>query len=562
MLRPLVALLVLLLVKGSAVAAPSAVPTASFDWFEYTGSDPIDGAARPKPGEYRNPILQGFYPDPSVTRVGRDFYLVNSTFAWFPGIPVFYSRDLVHWTQIGNAIDRPGQLDFARLDLTLGVFAPTIQAKDGLFYLLNTCVGCGGNFVMTARNPAGPWSDPAWLPDLEGGIDPSLFFDSDGSSWVVNNGAPEGKPLYEGHRAIWLQQFDLKTRKTFGARTQLVSGGADISRKPIWIEGPHILKKGDFYYLICAEGGTSEGHSEVVFRSRAIKGPYTPFSGNPILTQRDLAGDRPFPITSAGHAQLVDTPDGRWWTTFLAVRPYRGDYYNTGRETFLLPVKWKDDWPRVTTPGQAIPYTHAVPGLAKGAAPPVPTSGPFTVRDEFDRSTLPPYWMMMRNPHERWYGIEGGSLRLQARPVGLGDNANPSFLARRQQHIDATASTAMRFEPSADGDEAGLVALQNDQHWFFLGSVRRNGRTAIELRRRVGNAETIVASAPVAVGPGAPLRLKIVARGADYDFYYAVHGAWQTLKLKEDGTILSTKTAGGFVGSMFGLYARSAAAKP
>ena len=176
----------LAMLAAVAIAAPAeaaeTAPVAAFDWFEYRGSDPVDATLDPGADDYRNPILQGFYPDPSITRAGDDYYLVTSTFAFFPGIPVFRSRDLVSWTQIGNAIDRPDQLDFGRLGLSRGVFAPAIEHHDGLFYILNTCVDCGGNFIITTRDPAGPWSDPIWLPDLEGGIDPSLFFDEDGKA--------------------------------------------------------------------------------------------------------------------------------------------------------------------------------------------------------------------------------------------------------------------------------------------------------------------------------------------------------------------------------------------
>lgn len=176
-----------------------AASDARFDWFEYRGHDPAD-ATPLKPGEYRNPILRGFHPDPSLTRVGDDFYLVTSTFAYFPGLPVFRSRDLVTWTQIGNAIGRPDQLDFTGLGLSRGVFAPTISHRDGTFYILNTCVDCGGNYLITATNPAGPWSDPIWIKEIDG-IDPSFVFDGD-RTWILNNGPPEGTPLYEGHRAI------------------------------------------------------------------------------------------------------------------------------------------------------------------------------------------------------------------------------------------------------------------------------------------------------------------------------------------------------------------------
>jgi len=537
-----------------AAAAPAAAAPALFGWFDYRGGDPSDRLPA-GPGDYRNPVLHGFYPDPSVVRAGRDFYLVTSTFAWFPGIPVWKSRDLVHWRQIGNAIDRPGQLDFKRLGLSRGVFAPSIHYRAGTFYIVNTCVDCGGNFIVTAKDPAGPWSGPVWLPELEGGIDPALFFDDDGSAWLINNGPPPGQPLYEGHRAIWLQRIDIKTLKPFGPRTMLVNGGVDISRKPVWIEGPHILKKDGWYYLTCAEGGTAEGHSQVVFRSRRPDGGFVPFGGNPILTQRDLPRNRPMPITSAGHAQLVDTPDGRWWATFLATRPYEGDFYNTGRETFLLPVTWSDGWPRITRPGETIAYVHRAPALAAGAAP--ATAGAFRSFENFRGPALPFHWMQMRNPTSRWWHLSGSGLRIDGRPVRLGDNGNPSLLARRQQHMNAEAATELRTCPG-EGEEAGLAALQNDDYWYLLALARSGGATKLVLKRRAGPGDPaagkVMAEAPFRCRDA--VRLRIEAKGPVYRFSYAAKGGeWRRLGGEQDGTLLSTKTAGGFVGAVFGLYA-------
>lgn len=551
---------------GAPLGGAAIAQEAVFDQFVYRGSDPAHQGLSPAADQYLNPILQGFYPDPSVTRVGNDYYLVNSTFAYFPGIPVFHSRDLVNWTQIGNAIDRPDQLDFGTLGLSRGVFAPTIEHRDGTFYILNTCVDCGGNFLITATDPAGPWSDPVWLPDLEGGIDPGLFFDEDGSGWIVNNGPPEGTPRYEGHRAIWIQRFDPETQKTFGPRTVLVDGGVDPATNPIWIEGPHIIRRDGWYYLICAEGGTAEGHSQVVLRSRRPDGPYEPWSGNPILTQRGLPGDRPHPITSAGHADLVQLPDGSWAATFLAVRPYEGDFYNTGRETFLLPVEWSGDWPVILPEGELIPYVEKRPALPAQPASPVPTSGDFTVVDSFDTSALPPYWMMMRNPREPWFDLtrHPGALTLTARPIGLGDNANPSFLARRQQHQNAEAETTLRAPPTREGDRAGLAVLQSDDHWYALSAVRRHGESVVELRARAGADQDrqgrLLASRPL--DGDRPVRFRIAARGGLYDFAVAQGeaGDWRTLAEGVDGKLLSTRVAGGFVGAVFGPFAQSEAA--
>ncbi|WP_300974940.1 glycoside hydrolase family 43 protein [Sphingomonas sp. LHG3406-1] len=555
--------LVLAIASASLVSAPTAASAnpAEFDWFEYRGDDALP---RPVPGQYANPILAGFYPDPSITRAGDDYYLVTSTFAYFPGLPIFHSRDLVNWRQIGNAIDRPDMVDFGKLGLSRGLFAPAIEYHQGTFYILNTCVDCGDNFVITAKDPRGPWSKPSWLPDLKGGIDPSLFFDEDGSAWVINNGPPIGTPRYDGHRALWLQRFDPKTLKTFGERTMLLDGGVKPETNPIWIEGPHIFRKDGWYYLLAAEGGTAEGHSQVMLRSKSVTGPYTPNPNNPILTQRDLPRDRARPITSAGHADFVTTRNGEWWATFLAVRPYTGDYYNTGRETFLMPVRWENGWPRITAPGEVIPWVHARPGLPASAA--APTTGPLRVREEFDRAALPLDWLMMRNPQGRWWRAEEGRLKLEPRATGLGDNGNPSFLARRQQHQNASATTAIRPDSVTRGTEAGLVALQSDEYWFAILLGRdAAGRATVTLRGREGPEQPAggveLARQPLANG-ARPAELRITARADRYDFAWRQGGGWRTLRRDVDGTVLSTKRAGGFVGAVFGLYAHQPKGRP
>jgi xylan 1,4-beta-xylosidase len=324
----------------------------------------------PQTGDtFTNPILAGFYPDPSVCRVGKDYYLVNSTFSYFPGITVFHSRDLVHWELIGHVLDRPEQLNLDHQGVSRGLFAPTIRFHKGLFYVTCTLVDIGGNFVATAKRPGGPWSMPVWQPEVNG-IDPSLFFDNTGKAYLLYNSvAPGNKPLYEGHRTIRMRQFDPAVFRVKGKERILVNGGVDISRKPVWIEAPHIFRKGRYYFLIAAEGGTGENHSEVVFRSKNVWGPYVPCEMNPILTQRDLDPARQYPITCTGHADLVQTLNGEWWSVFLGCRPYADDYYNTGRETFLAPVAWKDCWPLINPGFKEVQYRYPYP-----VHPVVPTS--------------------------------------------------------------------------------------------------------------------------------------------------------------------------------------------
>jgi alpha-N-arabinofuranosidase len=494
--------------------------------------------------------------------LGADYYLVNSTFCYFPGLPVFHSRDLVNWTQLGNIINRPTQLDCTKLGLSRGIFAPSISHYEGIFYLVTTCVDCGGNFVLTAKNPAGPWSDPAWLTQV-GGIDPSLFFDDDGTAWIINNEEPVGGSTYDGHRALWIQRFDPRKLSTFGPRTMIVNGGANLADKPIWIEGPHIFRRNGRLYLISAEGGTSVQHSQVVFTADAVTGPWQPYSKNPILTQRHLDPARPDPVTSVGHADFVETTGGQWWATFLATRPYRDNFYNTGRETFLMRVRWVDDWPVLTRGNERIPYVAPRPDLPVQAAPAIPLSGNFTLREEFD-GPLPAYWMMLRTPQESWYDLnsEPGTIRIKARPESIGALAQPSYLGRRQQHTYATVTTGLRYAPAKDGERAGLVALQNDEYYYFFGLEKFNDTTHLVLRKRAGTNDPQngqVVKSLLWNGPAdSPVELRINTRAGEYDFGYRTpDGDWTSLAAGQDGTLLSTETAGGFVGATIGMYAHS-----
>ncbi|MEO6528463.1 MAG: glycoside hydrolase family 43 protein [Gemmatimonadaceae bacterium] len=548
--------------------ADSVSTFARFDWFAYQGNDSVFRGAPIGPESYHNPILAGFYPDPSVTRVGDDYYLVTSSFAYYPGVPIFHSRDLVNWAQLGSVLDRPSQLPLDSAGISRGIFAPVIRYHAGKFYMITTLIDRGGNFFVTASDPAGPWSDPVFLPSVDG-IDPSFYFDDNGKAYVINNGTPVGPPLYQGHRAIWMQEFDVASGTMVGPRTMIVNGGVDLSKKPIWIEAPHIFKRGGKYYLICAEGGTEYNHSEVVFRADAVGGPYVPGplgAVNPILTQRHLDKARAAPVTSTGHADFVETQNGEWWAVFLATRPYGDDTYNLGRETFLLPVRWVNDWPVILSGDETVPYTARRPRLPRLTTNIPRTSGNFERRDEFDGATLAPYWQLIRTPRENWYDLTSspGALTIRPRHVGFAPGGQPSFVGRRQQHLVASASTAMRYAPSVDGDKAGLVAFQNDQYYYFLAVTRVGGQNVVRLEKHAGastGAEgTVVASAPVSVSSGKPLFLKVQARGGRYDFHYATReGEWKLLHGDADGSILSTKVAGGFVGTLFGMYAYSAA---
>jgi len=557
--------LLTLLASATPVAAQT-TRSAVFDWFTYEGHDPVFEQFKPGPNEYRNPIVAGFYPDPSIVRRGDDYYLAMSSFSYFPGVPLFHSKDLVQWEQLGSVLTRPSQLELDSSGVSRGIFAPVIREHAGTFYMITT-IADRGNFIVTTKDPRGPWSDPIWLPELVGGIDPSLFFDDDGRAYVVNNGPPVGKPLYDGHRAIWIQEFDVASNKMVGQRTVIVNGGVDISKKPIWIEAPHIVKHDGKYFLICAEGGTADQHSEVVFRSDSPKGPYTPGPSNPILTQRHLDPARPFPVTSTGHADFVETQNGKWWAVFLGVRPYGDNLYNTGRETWLLPVRWENGWPMILAGNATVPYAVRGPSIriTGDRVPPPPTSGNFTVRDDFSSTTLAPYWEFVRTPRQPVADLVShpGSLTLEARPAALGTRAQLSFVGRRQQHLNATATTLMRFDPLKPGDIAGLVAFETDDFNYLLGVTLVDGKRSVQLIERDGHRPTVVATGPLSTAASDPVYLRITARGGKYDFSYATTpDKWTMLKTDADGTVLSTKVAGGFssnfVGVMLGMYAYGA----
>jgi xylan 1,4-beta-xylosidase len=539
----------------SAASAADAGSQASFSWVSYDGSD--RGQVPPASTQFRNPIIPGFAPDPSIVRVRDDYYLINSSFAFYPGIPIYHSRDLVNWQQLGNAIDRPGQFDFSGLGIARAIFAPTIRWHDGLFYIVGTCVDCGFNFLITAKNPAGPWSDPQWLGSIDG-VDPDLFIDHDGRAWVVNNGPPRGTPRYPGHRALWLQQLDLKRAKMIGPRVILVDGGVDMTRHPIWIEGPHLIRKDHWYYLIAAEGGTAAGHSEVVFRSRKVTGPYVPGPENPILTQRDLDPARPSPVAATGHADFVQAGGG-WWAVFLGTRPYEANLSNLGRETFLLPVSWQKGWPHILPPKAPVPLSADRPRL--------PSTSPVDRshwQDTFDSPRLAHDWEMIRAPAGHWYTLSPGRLTLEARPASISGNENPSFLGKRQRHADAVLDAELRYIPQRIGDRAGLVAFADERHHYFLGlcQTTEGAKLVVAVRNGAEDPEDgrIIAAQPYEGDVGAAIRLRIAARGAEYDFSYALAGApWRLLLGNADGRILASEPTNQFTGTLIGVYAERGA---
>jgi alpha-N-arabinofuranosidase len=550
--------------------------TAVFSYFEYAGND--SRFAKKADDEYFNPILPGFYPDPAVCRKGGDFFLVLSSFSYYPGAPIFHSKDLTHWESLGHVLNRPSQLNLDGIRLNGGIYAPSIAYNkyNDTFYLITTCVDGIGAFIVKTKDPFEQnWSDPIPLPQV-GGIDPSLFFDDDeagGAAYIAHNDEPEGKPEWAGHRAIWLHHFDVATDATFGERKVILDAGVDRTKKPIWIEGPHLYKVNGAYFLMAAEGGTSVNHSEVILRADDVNGPYTPFDRNPILTQRDLPEARPDSVTSVRHADLIETPEGEWYAVFLGCRPYEGNFYNTGRETFLLPVTWKDGFPVILEKGKRVPVAvkkplgmSAASGRSMNAAHFI-NAGNFRWRDDFSSKKLGFEWAMARSPTwiprgEPWFRLDN-KLILTVTDESIDGAGNPAFLGRRQQHACFEAETEMLYTPKDRDEIAGVVCFQNETHNFVFGKTVQDGRRVITLTRASRMPATQVAL--VRIPPEVehePVRFKVKGDGALYSFY-ASFGAretggvcrWLPVAENLDGRNLSTEAAGGFVGVMIGPYA-------
>lgn len=534
--------------------------TALFDYFNYKGEDDFY-ASHPLPDDasFYNPILPGWYSDPCICTNGEgDYFLATSSFTYFPGVPIFHSKDLVNWKQVGHILSRPSQLvNMKGQHISGGIFAPALSYNphNKTYYMITTNVGAGNFFVKT-QDPFGEWSDPIMLPEVTG-IDPSFFFDEDGKAYIVNNDdAPDNKPEYDGHRTIRIQEFDVATDKTVGPRKILVNKGVHPEEKPIWIEGPHIYKINGKYFLMDAEGGTSDWHSEVIFRSDSPTGPFVPWKNNPILTQRHLNADRPSPITCAGHADLVQAKEGDWWAVFLACRPIGNKFENLGRETFMMPVRWSEDgFPYITQGDELVPMMCRREGVKRDQTV---TFGNFETNDSFDDTTLAMNWLTLRAPATNLYSLTQtpGYLTLKCSDASTTERDVPAFIGRRMQHHKFECVTHMLFNPSDTKEAAGMLLFKDERHqYFFCVSQSENGRS-ISLKKIDGTAGGVLGSCKIDA-EAKEVYLKVVSKETSYDFYYSLKSAdrWTLLCGNVDARHLSTAVAGGFTGSMIGMYA-------
>lgn len=538
-----------------------------------------------------NPILPGFYPDPSICRVGDDFYMVTSSFSYYPGVPIFHSKDLAHWEQLGHVLNRPEQLPCGYEMLSGGIFAPTIRYHEGVYYMITTNMSLGEkNFIVTALDPAGPWSD---IHVIEGadGIDPSLFFDDDGRAYYTGTTrVNEGDHSYP---AIWGQEIDLKAMKLVGQRKILWRGAMINAASP---EGPHIYKKDGWYYLMIAEGGTEHMHAVTIGRCSEVLGSYEGYPGNPILTHRHLG--KMYPICNVGHADLVELQDGSWYMVCLASRLMDGYHKILGRETFMVPVVWEDEWP-VVNPGRGhLEDVCPKPACLQTWMP----EGrlPFDTDTDFDEATLGLEWNEIGTPSKPFYKLEDSKLKLKLLKNELvpwefdGASANifermslfgqsdgkVSFIGRRQQHVQFVALTALEFEPEM-GECAGLTVIQNDANQIRLEyrkdadgqktvrvittrTVIRDGKQCLEKETeasviRDGRQyfeEKTEGALTVTQLFDDKLYIKLSGNGTKYSYYICTDGLeWTPVAKDVDCSWLGSETSGGFIGAYIGMYA-------
>ena len=530
-----------------------------FSSVEYQGNDDVYNENPLESNEFYNPILQGTYPDPSIARKGDDYYLVASSFAMFPGVPIFHSNDLVNWTQIGHVLDRKSQLKVHDTGISMGIYAPDIRYNphNDTFYMITTqFAGDFGNIVVKTKDPRQGWSDPYKL-DF-GGIDPALFFDDDGKAYVIHNDEPnQGQELYQGHRVIKIWEYDLEKDQVIqGTDKIIVDGGVDITKEPIWIEAPHIYKKNDRYYLMCAEGGTGGWHSEVIFVSDDPMGPYEPAPNNPILTQRHFPQNRENKVDWAGHADLIVGPDDEYYGVFLAIRPNEKDQVTTGRETFILPVDWSGEFPVFVNglvpmePKLEMPQGVENKTGQDGFFP----NGNFTYTENFTSKNLDYRWIGLRGPREDFIEFSKQGLIINPFDVNIKEVKPTSTLFHRQQHKDFSFTTTITYKPRSENDLAGITALQNEGFNYVFGITKNGNKHYLVLERTEKGSSEILNSKEIDLKGS--VKLRVEADGDNYRFSYALEGDnFENLGGTVSGDILSTNVAGGFTGTLLGLYA-------
>ncbi|WP_405976613.1 glycoside hydrolase family 43 protein [Streptomyces sp. NBC_00988] len=513
----------------------------------------------------RNPVLTGFHPDPSILRVGRDYYLATSTFEWVPGVTLHHSRDLVNWHLLGGALTESRLADLVGTVDSGGIWAPCLSYADGQFHLVYTHMVSNigpyrdlRNFVITAPSPTGPWSNP--VPLHNRGFDPSFFHDEDGRSWMLSM-TYEHRPGRDSFGGIILQEWSRQERRLVGPVHHIFGGTGRGC-----VEGPHLYQRNGWYVLLLADGGTGFNHGALVARSREITGPYELDPAGPLLTTRDAPEH---PLQKAGHGSLVETPEGEWYLAHLCARPIPGtDRCVMGRETALQSVEWTDDgWPCVQD-GQPALSVHTVTHSAEAEAESAVTTAGYRFHDGFDapgHAGLDPHLMTLRlHAAPDWLELteSPGHLRLRGQQ-SLASAHRQSLVAHRQTSLRCQAQTVVDFRPSSAQQMAGLVHIYNTQLWHYLhltwdadlGRVLRTGSL---------DYQTYQEGAVIPVPGEGPVHLRADVDEATTRFSWSTDGTgWIRIGGDLDASLLSDEyatrtiagriTNWGFTGAFLGM---------
>ena len=522
---------------------------------------------------FLNPIINGGYPDPSIVRVDDDFYIVNSSFEYFPALPIHHSKDLVNWELIGYGIDRPsqgtGKVNLYDVQQQGGIHAPSIRYHDGLFYIVTTNVYSPVdkskptemvNFILTAKNPAGPWSDP-YVIEGAPGIDPDIFFDDNGKVWFVGT-HDTGNPNKNGIGEIWIQELDLNNWKLKGQRHSIWRGACG----GCCVEGPHIYKQYGRYYLMVAEGGTSYNHAVMIASSENIEGPYDSNPKNPILTSRHLSNNNW--VHSTGHADLVQLKDNRWYMVSLGIRNEMDSTSNMGRETHLMPVVWEeawDNWVEVEK-GRWEPVIIKWPVVAPNTGKVERnTSIPFLEKkqnidysfyDDFTSSKLDLQWNFRRVPRENTYQLnsKNKTLKLNLSPESFELRSQYNLMGFRQKETEFEYSSSMNFKPKKNFSEAGLSIFSQDDNYINFTVKKHNNKTLLNLSVKPRDQKLdIIKSIPLKYNEN--IILKILSKDNKYIYYYSLDEGNSFDVFTE--TAANLVLCKGYIGTNLGLYASS-----
>ena len=511
--------------------------------------------------KFSNPIIRGGYPDPSVCKVGDTFYLVNSSFEYFPGLPIHKSKDLINWELIGYGLHRKSQVDstvnLIDVQSNGGIHAPTIRYKDGVYYIITTNVYYDEvkkkadmvNFIITAENPAGPWSDPTHIVGAPG-IDPDLFFDDDGKVWYVGNQMPEN-PNFNGEGEIWLQELDINEFKLVGEKHLLWRGACG----GVWAEGPHMYKKDGRYYLLIAEGGTSFNHAVMVALSDNIEGPYISNPRNPIITSRHLSYDNW--VNSTGHGDIIELDDGRNYMVLLGIRNQIERGSNMGRETFIVPLSWEREpfewkeikhlWPVVS------PETGRVEMLNNVVFNNTIQNNERSFTDNFETESLHLNWNFRRYPLEDIYRInkEENRLILLCHPNEIKERGRAALLGFKQTESDFEYLTQMYFDPNSNNSEAGISLFQKDDNYINFTLIKQLDKYYLQ-SYVVKKGEILTSLKQELKQYKGNIKFKVIAEKDLYKLYYSTKGIHFNLFTTLQGPFLKSN---GYTGAHLGIYA-------